>query len=493
MPYPALYDFTYSYTGFQQSQGNNSFPGTQMDADMAGLESAIESVSKFAKNVVRSDGALNNGIVTYDSLSPSLRTAGLAPATAWATATLFKFEANVIQNGSLYRSTEEHTSGVFADDLTAGKWTFVVALPAGPQGVGGTIAINSTTTLAPGLPATVVNVGTPQNASLDVGIPSGLQGIQGPTGAGYGGTSATSFAITNSVTRVFTTQAGLAYQVGNYMRVSSAANGANFMEGLVSAYSGTSLSIDVTKIGGSGTFADWRFQVAGAPGTGDLLSTNNLSDVASKKSALDNLSVHGSDVASAATINLESATGDLIDVTGTVAITAVTLSDGHERTVRFTGALTLTNGASLVVPGGTRTTVAGDVAIFRGYTAGVVRCVSYSPIGGTANLAGNQSLAGGFTAASGADGIKSSGTYTPDPLTGNFKHITANGAFTLAPPSAECTMIVEVLNGASAGAITTSGFTKVNGDAYATTNGSKFAFHILKTKNYSRLSIEALQ
>jgi len=54
-------------------------------------------------------------------------------------------------------------------------------------------------------------------------------------------------------------------------------------------------------------------------------------------------------------------------------------------------------------------------------------------------------------------------------------------------------MIVEVLNGASAGAITTSGFTFVKGDTYLTTNAIKFVFHILKTQNYSRLTIEALQ
>lgn len=220
-------------------------------------------------------------------------------------------------------------------------------------------------------------------------LPAGPEGPQGPAGtngsdgAGYGGTSATSLIIANSVTKVFTTQAGLAYQVGNYVRASSAANGANFMEGLVSAYAGTSLSIDVSKIGGSGTFADWAFQIAGAPGTGDLLSTNNLSDVSNKKTAKDNISIHGSDVASATTTNLETATGDLIDVTGTTAITAITLSDGHERTVRFTGILTLTHGASLVLPGAASiTTAAGDMAVFRGYAASVVRCVGYTKASG---------------------------------------------------------------------------------------------------------------
>lgn len=120
---------------------------------------------------------------------------------------------------------------------------------------------------------------------------TGSTGSTGATGAGYGGTSSTSLLIASSTTKTFTTQAGLAYQVGTYMRASSMANGANFMEGLCSAYSATTLSIAVSKIGGSGTFADWGFAVAGAPGAGDLLSTNNLSDLANTATALSNLGV----------------------------------------------------------------------------------------------------------------------------------------------------------------------------------------------------------
>ena len=95
------------------------------------------------------------------------------------------------------------------------------------------------------------------------------------------------------------------------------------------------------------------------------------------------LNVKGADIASAATINLTTATGDVVDVTGTTAITAITLAEGEQRTVRFTGILTLTNGASLVLPGGANiTTAAGDFAVFRGYAAGVVRCVSYAKVSG---------------------------------------------------------------------------------------------------------------
>ena len=100
----------------------------------------------------------------------------------------------------------------------------------------------------------------------------------------------------------------------------------------------------------------------------------------------------GSDIASAGTINLTTATGDIVDVTGTTAITAITLADGIERTVRFTGALTLTHGASLVLPSAANiSTAAGDIATFRGYAAGVVRCTAYQKASGQAVVSGGGS------------------------------------------------------------------------------------------------------
>lgn len=103
--------------------------------------------------------------------------------------------------------------------------------------------------------------------------PIGPAGADGAAGAGYGGTSTTSLLIANSVTKVFTTQTGLAYQVGNYVRASSQANGANYMEGNVSSYGGgPNLAIDVTAIGGSGTFADWAFSISGIPNASGVSS-----------------------------------------------------------------------------------------------------------------------------------------------------------------------------------------------------------------------------
>lgn len=89
-------------------------------------------------------------------------------------------------------------------------------------------------------------------------------------------------------------------------------------------------------------------------------------------------SAQGADIASATTLNLDNATGNVVDVTGTTTITGIALSQGRWRLVRFTGALTLTHGASLVLPGAANiTTAAGDWALFIGGASSVVRCALY--------------------------------------------------------------------------------------------------------------------
>jgi len=95
--------------------------------------------------------------------------------------------------------------------------------------------------------------------------PAGATGATGAAGAGYAATSTTSLAIGTGSTS-FTTQAGLAYSTGAFVRASSAANGANYMQGLVTSYSGTTLVFNVTETGGSGTHADWNINLVGNTG-----------------------------------------------------------------------------------------------------------------------------------------------------------------------------------------------------------------------------------
>lgn len=88
--------------------------------------------------------------------------------------------------------------------------------------------------------------------------------------------------------------------------------------------------------------------------------------------------------------------------------------------------------------------------------------------------AGNRTMTGGVDVTTTDSGTKSSGTFTPAPKTNNFQKIVNGGAFTLAPPATDCSMVLKITNNGSAGAITASGFTIVKGDALDTTNGSVF-------------------
>jgi hypothetical protein len=94
-------------------------------------------------------------------------------------------------------------------------------------------------------------------------------------------------------------------------------------------------------------------------------------------------------------------------------------------------------------------------------------------------------------------GIKSSGTYTPSPDDGVFQYAINGGAHTLAPPSASpgdsVSLIIQYTNSFGAGIITTSGFTKVSGDALTTTNGDDFLFFITVCNGFSLLNVTALQ
>lgn len=142
---------------------------------------------------------------------------------------------------------------------------------------------------------------------------------------------------------------------------------------------------------------------------------------------------NAADIASAATLNFDTSTGDLVDVTGTTTVTAITLAEGRKMAVRFTGILILTNGASLVLPTAANiTTAAGDYAIFRGYSGGVVRCAVYQRASGAA-LAGSGSMAIGGAVSGGTDKsvlfVDASGNLAQDNT--NFKFTDASNILEL--------------------------------------------------------------
>lgn len=174
----------------------------------------------------------------------------------------------------------------------------------------------------------------------------------------------------------------------------------------------------------------------------------------------------------AVTLNINSIGAKSITKSGTTALVAGDIPNGAVAEVLYDGTRFQLLGVGLK---------AGDIGVtVQAYDADTLK----------ADTADN--LTAGFTATDYDAGTKSSGTFTPDPANGNFQYAVNGGAHTLAPPSASCTMIVQYTNNGSAGAITTSGFTKVSG-SFTTTNGDDFLCYITRCNGFTALDIKALQ
>lgn len=167
------------------------------------------------------------------------------------------------------------------------------------------------------------------------------------------------------------------------------------------------------------------------------------------------------------------------------------------------------NTARPVVAGGTGATNAADARTNLGVTT-VISNISDGTTAITPNLGvgtkydgtaltgrpltngESNTLGKGFNTTDYNAGTKSSGTFTPDPANGNQQYYINGGAHTLAPPATSCTMVVHITNNASAGGITTTGFTRVYG-TFTATDGDEFLCQVLRCNSKSVMSILRLQ
>lgn len=70
---PQTYRVTYSFGGYQASNPARPLPAPQVDNEFSNIEKAIGQLVDAVKNVRRSDGKLQNGLVTFDSLAKEIR------------------------------------------------------------------------------------------------------------------------------------------------------------------------------------------------------------------------------------------------------------------------------------------------------------------------------------------------------------------------------------------------------------------------------------
>ena len=198
-------------------------------------------------------------------------------------------------------------------------------------------------------------------------------------------------------------------------------------------------------------------------------------------------------------------------VDGTTPLSSVDINGGtiDGATVN---ASTLTNNT---ITGGTVASLTSPLAIADGGTGANTQASARTSLGlGSASTAASTAfeaadadilkadvsdeLQVGFSTTAFSAGTKSSGTFTPDVDSSNFQFFTNNGAHSLAPPTKNCSMILLMKNGASAGTLTTSAFTKVENTAeLTTTNGHSFLLYISRISDgstaFSLLTVKALQ
>jgi hypothetical protein len=169
-------------------------------------------------------------------------------------------------------------------------------------------------------------------------------------------------------------------------------------------------------------------------------------------------------------------------VTPTLGVATATSINGLTVTTS-TGTLTITNAKTLSV---------SNSLTLAGTDSTTMTFPSVSATVAALNVE-DQALTGGVIVTSKSLGTITTGTVTPDPGDRPMQHYVNGGAHTLAPSLNVGSILVDITNDASAGAITTSGFDLVTGDAFTTTDTDAFRCHISIGSAGSLLQVQALQ
>lgn len=200
MPNPSPYEPDFSFSGFQATDPASPLPGGQVDNELANIATSLGATITALNEIRRADGALQNDIVTLDSLAPEVTAelGGQGPTgpTGPAGATGPQGAASSVA-GPTGPTGVTGPTGIGATGATG---------PTGPTGVTGAtgvgLVIRGTVPTVGDLPGgasighayTVVADGHTYvwngSAWNDIGLltgPAGATGVTGPTGVGATG------------------------------------------------------------------------------------------------------------------------------------------------------------------------------------------------------------------------------------------------------------------------------------------------------------------
>lgn len=441
--------------------------------------------------------------------------------------------------------------------------------PVGPGGAAATIAVNSTSTLAAGATATVVNVGSTSAVSLDFGVPRGADAglrfafesstsMAAPASGGVRFNnatlaSATALAINASDAGSIDVSDFIAAwddstntPKGYFVARKEGSGAVEYIYSITSVTDNTTwLQLAITYVSGAGALsaADPLYLTpllvgnkgTDGAGTGDVvgpsssvdseialfdLTTGKLIKRASTTGVLKAVSgvlsaTTTSDALTIGTIELGAASDTTISRSsaGVIAVEGVTVPLNSTSSVHTASTIELGNvsdttlsrssagvlaveGVEVPLNSTSSTHIAGTIEL----GAATDTTLSRSAAGRLAVESKDALLKGqtddistaGYISTSVSAGTKSSGTYTFDPTAGSVQHATNGGAHTFAPPSSHGAWMLDYVNNGSAGTITTSGWTKVDGDAFDTTNTHAFRCMMSVGNSGSYLSVKRM-
>lgn len=104
MAQPTPYDRQFSFQDFQAQEPTTPLPGDEVDGELNAVKLTIDQTLVNLAKIQRDDGALKNGIVTQETLSPSL-SIGFTLRGTWAAGINYVLGDGVTVENKFYRAT----------------------------------------------------------------------------------------------------------------------------------------------------------------------------------------------------------------------------------------------------------------------------------------------------------------------------------------------------------------------------------------------------
>lgn len=188
--------------------------------------------------------------------------------------------ANGANTGNYYLCIQANTSGTWSTDLSNSYWALFIDI----QTIAGYATAAAASASAAAASATsAANSATAASASASAASASATSAANSATSAANSATSASNDAaaaaasasaaagnvadyttfsnssvLIGTGTKTFTVDAGKAFTVGQWLTATYQLGLPYYMHGMVQSYTGNTLVLTVTDIGGSGTFAAWN-------------------------------------------------------------------------------------------------------------------------------------------------------------------------------------------------------------------------------------------